>query len=121
VFIGLSACTDHDIEANLPALTTLKSFGSSGYQIQVDRIGDKPVLEYGIAYTSYVRGVGNHKLSPTIADSKIVFEDPMAPGLNVYKNVLPNSGATFFYYRAYAMVQDSVVYGSVLALDVSRP
>jgi hypothetical protein len=114
-------CRDHTIETNLPALTTLKSFGSSGYQIQVDRIGDKPVSEYGIAYTSYFRGVGDHNLSPTIADRKIVFENPMALGLNVYKNALPNSGATFFYYRVYAMVQDSVIYGSILALDVSRP
>jgi hypothetical protein len=66
VFIGLSACTDHDIETNLPALTTLESFGSSGYQLQVDRIGDKPILEYGIVYTSYFRGVGNHNLSPPL-------------------------------------------------------
>ena len=117
----LSSCTDHNIAPGPLALTTLKSFGNSGFQIQVDELGDKPVTEYGIVYTAYPRGLGGHNIQPTIEDNKIKFTSPIAKGLNTFTGTISDSGATFYYYRAYAMVDSIPVYGTYLAYNVSAP
>lgn len=117
----LTSCTDHNIESDNLALTTLKSFGGSGYQIQIDALGNKPVSEYGIVYTAYVRGQGDHNFQPTIADRKIIFTTPITSGLNTFTGTVPNTGATFYYYRAYAIVDGSPVYGTYLSYTVEAP
>lgn len=93
----------------------------SGYQIQVDEVGDKPVTEYGIVYTAYPRGLGGHNFQPTIADNKIEFTSPIAAGVNTFTGTIRNSGATFYYYRAYAIVDGSPVYGTYLSYTVEIP
>ncbi|MBE9463549.1 hypothetical protein ACFP1I_11515 [Dyadobacter subterraneus] len=116
-----TSCTDHNIESGPLKLTTLKSFGVSGYQIQVDELGDKPVSEYGIVYTSYPRGLGGHNFEPTISDRKIVFTTPIQAGLNTFTGTWRNDGGTFYYYRAYAIVDGNPVYGSHLSYTVEIP
>lgn len=113
-----AACTDHQIETRVTKVTTLKSFGNDGYQIQADEIGDQSVTEYGIAYTAYFRGQGDHNMLPTVNDRKIIFDNPIVKGLNQFKGTVPNGGQTFYYYRAYAISKDGVVYGNVLSYSV---
>lgn len=115
-----AACTDHEIETKITKVTTLKSFGNDGYQIQADEIGDQPVTEYGIAYTAYFRGQGGHNMLPTVSDRKVVFDNPIVKGLNQFKGIVPNGGQTFYYYRAYAISEDGVVYGNVLSYAVGE-
>ncbi|GLU52943.1 hypothetical protein [Dyadobacter frigoris] len=84
-------------------------------------MSDKPVTEYGIVYTAYVRGQGDHNFQPTIADHKIVFTDSIAAGLNTFIGTVPNNGQTFYYYRAYGIVDGIPVYGTYLAYTVEIP
>ncbi|WP_159477333.1 hypothetical protein [Dyadobacter sp. 3J3] len=119
--VFLSSCTDHNIEPGVFGLTTLKSFGGSGYQVQIDALGDKPVTEYGIVYTAYPRGLGDHNIQPTVADNKIKFTSPITKGVNTFTGTIPNSGSTFYYYRAYAIVDNIPVYGTYLAYTVQAP
>ena len=117
----LSACTkDHDIPASKIDIRTLAfepSIISTVFKIQTNALGDKPITEHGVVYTAYFRGVGNHNLEPTINDNKVLFDTDLVAGVNEFtylKDII--AGRTFFYYRAYAILNDnSVVYANRLS------
>jgi len=116
--VSLSACMeDHRLE--LLGLTTLKyeykpTFGFV-FKIKINNIGDTPIVEHGIVYTAYYKGAGNHKINPTVdVDPKIVFTSPIKVGINegVFKNGINNDfifGRTYFYYRAYAILNNGII------------
>ena len=117
----LSACTkDHDVPSpvvDIRTLTFQPSTLSTVFKIQANALGDKPITEHGVVYTAYFRGVGNHNLEPTINDNKVVYDTDLVIGVNEFtylKDII--AGRTFFYYRAYAILNDnSVVYANRLS------
>ena len=124
VLFAVSACSlqDHNIPTLPISIKTLPIEFDSGtwFNVQVDNLGDKAVKEYGAVYTSYYKGVGNHNYQPTIANARVKFSTPIALGKNQQKfNGDFIFGQTFFYYRAYAILEDdSVVYGDMISFTV---
>jgi hypothetical protein len=118
--VSLSACVEDHRMGSLVFRGAYTGF-SPGighlFTVTVDHLDEKPVVEYGIVYTSYRFNEGPRNENPTVTDSKIVFNTPMKLGDNreVYKNSLYNddpfsSGQIrFFYYRAYAIFNDGTV------------
>lgn len=88
LLVGLTGCiTDHNIEPVFATMITLPyeyKNQAFDFKIQVDDLGNQSIIEYGIVYTAYFRGQGNHNMLPTIADSKIVFNSPITSGVNQY-------------------------------------
>lgn len=117
------SCNDHvipDSELSFKTLPFEHADTTTIFKIQVDDQGKKPVKEYGIVYTAYFRGVGNHNLDPTVDDNKIKFDTAFMLGINQFgytKDFI--NGKTFFYYRAYAILDDgSVIYGNRISLTI---
>jgi len=117
------SCDDHVIPNGNLLLKTLPFEHvntTTIFKIQVDHQGKKPVIEYGIVYTAYFRGAGNHKLDPTVDDIKIIFDTPFMLGINQFnytKDFI--NGKTFFHYRAYAILDDgSVIYGNRISFTI---
>jgi len=99
-----SACTkDHELPGSYLDIHTLPmhpSTLSTTFAIGTNALGDKPILEHGIVYTAYFRGVGNHNLEPTIEDNRVIFDTNLMLGTNeftYFKDII--AGRTFFYYR----------------------
>lgn len=118
--LGFASCLkDHDLEIVPAVLVTLPfevKNQSYIFSIQVDELGNRKIVEYGIVYTAYYRGVGDHNLFPTLQDSKLIFDSPPMPGLNqlLYQKDFIN-GRAFIYYRSYAKMEDgTVLYGNRL-------
>lgn len=118
-----SSCTDHvtpHSELSIKTLPFEHVNSTTIFKIQVDDQGERPVKEYGIVYTAYYRGTGNHNLDPTIDDNKITFNTALMLGINQFtytKDFI--NGRTFFYYRAYAILEDgSVVYGNRISFTI---
>jgi len=117
----LSGCTkDHQIPVSQIEIKTLPfslATLSTVFRMEAVRLGDKPVVEHGVVYTAYFRGVGNHNQQPTVGDNKVAFDTKLSVGTNEYvyaKDII--AGRTFFYYRAYAILDDnSVVYANKLS------
>lgn len=116
----LTGCiTDHDLEIVPTVLLTLPfEYKNQNFvfSIQAEQLGNRKVTEYGIVYTAYYRGVGDHNLFPTVEDHVLPFESALVEGLNqqVYSKDFIN-GRSFFYYRTYAKFEDrSIVYGNRL-------
>ena len=120
--VFIQGCTDH-VNPRSTQLTTLPFVVENGrfiFSLQGDQLGDSPVKEYGIVYTSYFRGVGNHNIVPTVDDSRIEFSLPLIKGVNKF-DFGPNffNGRTFFYYCAYVIsADDKVVYGNTIAFTL---
>lgn len=117
------SCNDHVIPDSQLSFRTLPFEHvdtTTIFRIQVEDQGNKPVREHGIVYTAYFRGVGNHNQNPTIDDNKIRFDNALMLGINQFtytKDFI--DGKTFFYYRAYAILDDgSVVYGNRINFTV---
>ncbi|SDF55992.1 hypothetical protein SAMN04487996_111145 [Dyadobacter soli] len=124
VMAMLSSCVkDHQIPTSQIQILTL-SFSpatqSTVFRIQATQLGDQPIIEHGVVFTAYFRGVGNHNQLPTISDNKVVFDNKLILGTNEYaymKDII--AGRTFFYYRAYAILSDnSVVYANRLSYTI---
>jgi hypothetical protein len=118
LFVTFS-CTDHVSPSTELSIKTLP-FELRVFKVQVDNLGAKAVTQYGIVYTVYPRGVGNHNLDPTINDNKIIFNTPIVLGVNRFNYAMDFlNGKTFFYYRAYAILEDgSVVYANRISFTI---
>lgn len=120
----LSSCVkDHQIPASQIEIRTLPfspATQSTVFRIQATQLGDQSIIEHGVVFTAYFRGVGNHNQLPTISDNKVVFDNKLMLGTNEYaymKDII--AGRTFFYYRAYAILSDnSVVYANRLSYTI---
>ncbi|WP_342088749.1 hypothetical protein [Dyadobacter sp. OTU695] len=116
-----SGCTkDHQIPVSEIEIRTLPfslATQSTVFRMEAVQLGDQPVVEHGVVYTAYFRGVGNHNQLPTVSDNKVAFDTKLSLGANEYtyaKDII--AGRTFFYYRAYAILDDhSVVYANKLS------
>ena len=121
--LSLTHCVDHVLDPLV--IKTLPFTTGLTFKVEATSLGDKPVTEYGIVNTSYLRASPTpHNMDPTVADRKIVF--PTSIGLGINQHVIPSStffsGQTFFYYRAYAILDDgSVIYGNRLAYTFPDP
>lgn len=117
----LSSCVkDHQIPASQIEIRTLPfspATQSTVFRIQATQLGDQPIIEHGVVFTAYFRGVGSHNQLPIISDNKVAFDKKLILGTNEYsymKDII--AGRTFFYYRAYAILGDnSVVYANRLS------
>lgn len=117
----LPGCTeDHQIPASEIEIRTLPfslATQSTVFRMEAVQLGDQPVVEHGVVYTAYFRGVGNHNQQPTVSDNKVAFDTKLSLGANEYsyaKDII--AGRTFFYYRAYAILDDhSIVYANKLS------
>lgn len=117
----LSGCTkDHQIpifEIEIRTLPFSLATQSTVFRMEAVQLGDKPIVEHGVVYTAYFRGVGNHNQLPTTRDNKVAFDTKLSLGANEYsyaKDII--AGRTYFYYRAYAILDDhSVVYANKLS------
>lgn len=117
------SCNDHVAPGSCLSIKTLPFEHvdtSTIFKIQVENQCEKPVKEYGIVYTAYFRGVGNHNIDPTITDNKIAFDTAIMPGGNQFTYAKDFfNGRIFFYYRAYAILGDgSVIYGNRIGFTV---
>lgn len=122
LLLGLSRCMDHDL-APL-TLRTLPFTTGLTFQVEATELGSKPVTEFGIVYTAYFRASQEpHTMQPTLSNTKIVFPGPMKLGVNqlVYTSDF-FGGRTFFYYRAYALLEGgAVVYGNSIGYRFPDP
>lgn len=113
---------DHDL-APL-TIKTLPFTTGLTFNVEATDLGSRPITEYGIVYTAYFRASPvPHTLQPTILDTKIIFPEPMKLGVNqlVYASDF-FGGRTFFYYRAYAILEGgSVVYGNSVGYRFPDP
>lgn len=124
VMAMLSSCVkDHQIPASQIEIRTLPfspTTQSTIFRMEAIQLGDQEIIEHGVVFTAYFRGVGNHNQLPTPSDNKVVFDKKLALGTNEYaymKDVL--AGRTFFYYRAYAILGDnSIVYANRLSYTI---
>lgn len=105
----VSHCVDHDLDPLV--IKTLPIAAGITFSLEAITLGKKPVTEYGIVYTGYPRALPTpHNMTPTIDDHRIPFPTAIKIGLNQY--VFPSNffqGRTFFYYRAYAILNDGTV------------
>jgi hypothetical protein len=108
------SCTDHDLQ-ELPDVETL-IYGNNchalfTYNINVRNIGTQPIKEYGVVVklgTSL-----NPPDLPTVADTKIVFPDPIK--LGPISHLAGGACYPLVYYRSYVMLESGVViYGNYI-------
>jgi hypothetical protein len=122
--IFLSSCVkDHQIPASQIEIRTLPfspATQSTVFRMEAVQLGDQDIIEHGVVFTAYFRGVGNHNQLPTVSDSKVPFDTKLTLGTNEYsyvKDII--AGRTFFYYRAYAILEDnSIVYANRLSYTI---
>ncbi len=116
--VFLSSCVkDHQIPASQIEIRTLPfslATQSTVFRMEAIQLGDQAIVEHGVVFTAYFRGVGNHNQLPTVGDNKVPFDKKLILGTNEYsyvKDII--AGRTFFYYRAYAILEDnSIVYAN---------
>lgn len=125
LFLTLS-CTDHDIKEQ-PDLETLV-YGANckfsfTYKLNVRRIGDFPVTEYGIVWKQgnpldYQPGVPPSNPPVVGTDTKVVFDLPLTLGEK--EKFGGGACVPLVYYRTYAILKDgTVVYGNLLAYRIT--
>jgi hypothetical protein len=125
LFFTLS-CTDHDIKEQ-PDLETLV-YGANckflfTYKLNVRRVGDFPVTEYGIVWKpgnaqEYQPGVTPKDPPVVETDTKAVFDMPLTLGEK--QKFAGGACGPLVYYRTYAILKDgTVVYGNLLAYRIT--
>ena len=117
ICFSLFGCSDKDnVNPELLEITTDSVSYSDGwnFKIQVDKLGNIPVVEHGILHLSFFRNSSDRDYVPRIEHgARMKFEKPLVAGTNTY-NYKGDAfaGKYFYYYRAYAIKSDgSVVYG----------
>ncbi|MCF2446844.1 hypothetical protein L0657_23005 [Dyadobacter sp. CY345] len=125
VLVALSfSCTDHDIPEKIE-LKTLPIFSNPNqlkcsivFALNVIKLGELPVKEYGAVYSANFDGHALLTATPTIENNlKVIFDLPVTAG---YKQKIgPQLCTNNIYYRAYAiLIDDSIVYGDIIHFRV---
>lgn len=115
------ACTDHEPQVKTySSVTTIlveqQSDGNHLFEISINSLGNVPIKEFGIVYSLQLTPNSPYNATPTINDSKLVFNQATTVGGHSMKSTLPTfSGIAI---RAYAIHQDDVVvYGEPIDYD----
>lgn len=124
-FLCCVGCTDHDVPSNPGgqiALSTVDAelnYKAESFYIfgaKLDAFGNQAIKEIGVVYSLKLANNANFHAMPTVGDTKVMI-GTNPDELRTYKtgHNLPVSSFEKMYYRAYAiLMDDSVVYGSVM-------